>query len=296
MITIPNEKSIKKAVIPLGGYGTRMFPATKTVQKDLLPIIDKDGFVKPVLLVILEDLVNNGIEEICLVIHPEKESIYNKLFEKLSDNYYLSLSPKMREYEDKIESLKQRISFAYQSKPLGLGHAVLQSKEFAAGDPVLLMLGDNLFTSDSDKSVIKQLLSAYEQSKQLTLGLFTIELNDVSNYGVTGITEGFNDTNNIYKLHSLYEKPEIDFARNNLCYNGKYHGIFMYVITKEVYLELEKQFNKNESSELQLTSALDEVTRKFGAAGCVIDGDKFDIGLPNEYRKTLSEYGIQRHK
>jgi UTP-glucose-1-phosphate uridylyltransferase/mevalonate kinase len=292
-IIIPKTEAIKKAVIPLGGYGTRMFPATKSIQKELLPIIDKDGLVKPSLLVILEDLVSSGIEEICLVIRPENESIYRQLLSRISEDYYLSLSPKMRKYEEQIETLRNRVSFAYQTKPLGFGHAVLQSREFADGEPVLLLLGDHLFTSNTDKSVIKQLLSAYEQSEQLSLGLFEINSENVSNYGIAKIDSKYNEADNLYKLDSLYEKPPLQFAQNNLCYNGKYYGIFIYVITEEVYLSLDRQFKTSDTSTtpLQLTPSLDEVTHRFGATGCIIDGKRFDIGLPNEYKITLSEYG-----
>jgi UTP-glucose-1-phosphate uridylyltransferase/mevalonate kinase len=259
-IAIPKTAAVRKAVIPVAGHGTRMLPATSVIKKDLLPVVDFDGKAKPMLQILVENLRSSDVEEICLVIHHGEEELYQSLF------------------GDTVE-------FAYQDDALGFGHAVLQSERFADGEPVIVCLGDHLFTSNTEESAFTQLIAAYEKSKQLTIGLFELPLAATPHYGVAKFAA---ET----ALSVLVEKPTVEYAKQNLQSNGKYYGMFMYVITPHVYAELRYEFDGNNTVEnLQLTSALNRVTRKFGAIGAIISGRRYDIGLPEQYRITVADYG-----
>jgi UTP-glucose-1-phosphate uridylyltransferase/mevalonate kinase len=286
-VTVPKTTSVRKAVVPLAGYGTRMFPATKAVKKEFLPIVDEDMLVKPILLVLLESLIRDGIEEICLVVRPSDEHLYNQLFEILSDEHASKLPEHLQRYNESITSIGRRISYAHQTEALGFGHAILQSARFANDEPVLLMLGDHLFSSNTGKSCVSQLLDVYERTKALTIGLFELPLDAVQSYGIAKIKDSS------FKLSALIEKPSQEHALSELACNGKYYGIFTYVITPQVYTALEQSFagESGDNGELQLTPSLDDVAKKFGAYGVALDGKRYDVGIPELYRQTVASYG-----
>jgi len=231
-------------------------------------------------------LVESGIEEICLIIRPGEEQVYNKLFEPLADDQLNKFPSQMSRYNEKIMDIGNKIKFAYQSDILGFGHAVLQSEEFANEEPVLLMLGDHLFKTNNEKSCITQLIEKYEQTEALTIGVYEVLDSDVQNYGIVK----FNDNGS--SLLSVSEKPSQSFALSELAYKGKCYGVFMYVLTPKVYSTLSTQFSNHydNKQELQLTPALDDVAKKFGAFGVIIDGIRYDIGMPEQYRRTVAKY------
>lgn len=288
-ISVPKTSSVRKVVIPLGGYGTRMFPMTKLIQKEFLPIIDADGLAKPMLLILLESLIHSRIDDICLVIRRDEEMIYRQLFAPLPDEHLNKLPENLRQYNENMSAISGKISYAYQDEAMGFGHAVLQSERFTNGEPVLLMLGDHLFRSNTEISCISQLIDAYEYSGLVTIGLFEVSLDEVPNYGIAKIKNG---DSQYPLLSALVEKPSIDYAQSELAYKGKYYGIFMYVITPEVYALLSQNLAEHDNSigELNLTSALDTVLRKSGAAGVIIDGTRYDIGLPEQYKRTVTYF------
>jgi UTP-glucose-1-phosphate uridylyltransferase/mevalonate kinase len=288
IITVPKTSSVRKVVIPLGGYGTRMYPLTKVCKKEFMPVIDKDGLTKPVLLILLEELIKIGTEEICLVIRPGEEEQYYQLFEILPEQNLRKISRTLRNYEAALSKIQNRITFTYQSDPYGFGHAVLQSERFASHDNVMVLLGDHLFSSDFSKSCFEQLIDAFDKSGLLTIGLFEVPENDVKHYGIVKIK---NESDGLLHLSEIIEKPVDDAS--HLMHNGKYYGVFMYVITPKVYDELSYGFSEWDGSrgEFQFTAALDSVTQKDGAVGIAINGKRYDVGLPEQYRKTVAEYG-----
>ena len=186
--TIPAQRSIRKAIIPVAGYGTRMFPATKVVKKELLPVVDKDGIAKPALLILLQEIERAGIEEIGLIINPEDRADFDRLFKRdLALDHYRKLPKKLREINVAIQQLGQKITYIYQEEQLGFGHAVYQAHDFAGDDAVLMLLGDHIYSSTNVKSCTEQLLEAYESSGQLMIALDEITVDRTMYYGtVTG--------------------------------------------------------------------------------------------------------------
>jgi UTP-glucose-1-phosphate uridylyltransferase/mevalonate kinase len=291
-------KGVQKAVVPLAGYGTRLFPASKAVKKELFPIIDRDGIAKPALLVLLEELDKAGIEQICLIVAEGEEDIYKNLFEfEPNEEYTQKLSPYMREYDQRIRKIGEKIVYVYQKDRLGFGHAVFQSKEFADNKPVLLVLGDHIFKSSEDQCCAAQALAAFELSGGLTVLIQEIPRNQVSYYGI--ITGTWMDADEKYLSVSKFcEKPTEEYAAENLgtkMKNGevKYFSVFgQYILTPDIYEVLEQNIKdgKKDRGEFQLTSALDEVREAKGMVACVPNGVRYDIGIPEAYRNTIWNY------
>ncbi len=296
-LTLKPRKTITKAIIPVAGFGTRLFPVTKCLKKDFFPVMDKDGILKPVLLILLEQLVNAGIEKICLVIGEEEQLIYDAFFGELSKEHYEKLPEEKRKYEDLLESLSSKITYVYQKERKGFGHAVLQCREFTNGEPVLLLLGDMIYHSNIDKNCMEQMIDAYEHTGLSVVSMHTVNKEEVVHYGImTGRWENSKET--IMKISEMSEKPTVEYASDYLAVKTKekkenYYAVFgQYVLTKDVFDELDSNIknNKLERGEFQLTSALDQVREKTGLMGYVVDGTSYDVGLPDQYIKTVEEF------
>jgi len=149
-LTLKPNTTVRRAVIPVAGFGTRLYPETRGVKKEFCPVVDQDGLLKPGILVLLEELDNIDIEEICLILNREEQAYYEEFFFKpLSDEHYEKLSESMKEYEKKIKRIASKLRFVYQEEQKGFGHAVYQAREFTKGEPVLLLLGDTIYKSNN---------------------------------------------------------------------------------------------------------------------------------------------------
>lgn len=296
-LTLKPQKIIKKAIIPVAGFGTRLFPVTKALKKDFFPVMDRDGILKPAILILLEQLIQAGIEKICLVIGENEQGIYDSFFSELSEEHYEKLPEDKRKYEDLLESIKNKITYVYQKERKGFGHAVYQCREFTADEPVLLLLGDMIYHSNQDINCMEQMIDSYEKTGLSTVSMHTVPKEDVVHYGImTGQWENKEQT--ILKISQMSEKPTVDYAKEFLSVktknnNENYYAVFgQYILTKEVFAELEANIknNKLERGEFQLTSALDQVREKHGLMGFVVDGTSYDIGLPEQYIKTVENF------
>ena len=149
------EVQITKAVITAAGRGARQYPASDTVQKAMLPLVDRDGLTKPVLQIIAEEAIESGIEEICVVAAPGDEAVYRRHFRSYAAN--LRSAYKGVEWAEeqarRLVDLEQRLRFAVQPEPEGYGHAVWCARTFVGGEPFLLLLGDHLYISSGDAAV-----------------------------------------------------------------------------------------------------------------------------------------------
>lgn len=301
--TIKTQHSVRKAIIPLAGFGTRLFPATKVVDKAFFPIIDYDGIIKPALLVIMEELVNAGIEEIGLIIQPSQQEEFDKLFRKdMTIQHYRHLPRDKRDYNVTIQQLGMRVTYLYQREQFGFGHAVYQARDFAGEDPVLLVLGDHIYHSNLGENCAAQMIDAYERTGMLTLSLCEVALEQVSNYGI--LTGEFQDENRrMMQVERMVEKPTADYAREYLGVrdrkgNRHYYSVFgQYVLTPKVFALLDRNIrDRSDGSEVELTTALDEVRASDGMYAYLVDGERFDIGIPEEYRKTLAVFGLKKDR
>lgn len=296
-LTLKPKQSVRKAVIPVAGFGTRLYPATKAIKKDFLPVLDKDGLFKPVIMVLLEQLVQSGIEEVCLIIGREEKALYESFFSPMSKENYDKLPEDKQRYEDNLVKIGKMLHYVYQDERRGFGHAVYQSRDFAVSEPVLLLLGDMIYESFIGETCSSQLISCYESHGLPVISMHEVPSEQVVHYGIMhGVWESPKEEQ--MRLDCICEKPAIDYAQENLavkCKSGsKYFAVFgQYILTEDVYKVLEKNIRENKESagEIQLTDALEEVRATSGMMGCRIKGKSYDVGLPQMYIKTVQEYG-----
>ena len=300
-LTIQPVHTVRKAVIPVAGYGTRLYPATRVLKKDFFPIPCADGIVRPVILILLEELVNSGIEEICLVLGSEEERIaYTAFFERpLSEEHLSKLSAEAQEYEKKILSIGKRLRYVYQREKRGFGHAVYQAAQFAANEPVLLLLGDTLYRSTTNKPCALQLIEKYEHYNQLMVSIGTVPLAEVSHYGIlAGVWE--NKERTVLNVSVMQEKPKASYAEEFLAVRNEegkreYYNVFgQYILTPEVFEQLAADIQQSDleggSREIELTSALDAVRQRSGMIGVRLNGKSFDMGNPTALQRCLETF------
>ena len=253
---------IKKAIIPAAGLGTRFKPITRTFPKEMLPIIDK-----PCLEYIVEEAIDSGIEEIVLIISKKKMAI---------KEYFGNIF----EYGGKVV----RISYAFQEEQLGLGHAVLMTKDLVNKEPFACLLGDDLFTNDYP--VLRQLIDEYEKSNGTILGTIAIDLKDSNKYGICE-KENPKDNGKLVKLKGVVEKPDKANAPSNLAISGRY------ILLPSIFGYLESQ-KAGVGGEIQLTDAILRQMDESDAYAYKIDGKRYDIGKKDGYVEATIDFALQR--
>ena len=298
--TIHPQKRVRKAIIPVAGFGTRLYPATKNIKKSFFPIMDRDGMLKPALLIMLEQLDEAGIDEICLVIGDDEQAVYDDFFKPLPRDYYDKLPAEKKRYEDMIQRIGTKVTYVTQVERRGFGHAVYQCRDFAGSEPVLLLLGDMIYHSNRNENCMTQMIQAYERYGMPIVSMHRVPVEDVVHYGIMhGQWEDAHET--VLKLDEIVEKPSIEYAEDYLCVTTKgreegYYAVFgQYILTPEVFETLREDIEADrlDSSEIQLTDALETVRSRTGMLGFVVDGKSYDIGLPEKYVETMMKYGCQ---
>src|SRR5438309_7787400 len=220
---------VRKAVITAAGRGTRQYPASTAVQKEMFPLVDRDGLTKPVIQIIGEEAIDSGIEEICIITQPGEESLYRDYFRRLDDDMIKSFRGKdwaILESE-KLAAFGQRLHFAEQSSPEGFGHAVYQAKEFVGDEPFLLLLGDHVYISDSKDRCARQLIRVFEQYMlEAVTGVQPTVERLLHLFGVIR-GEPVDPAKGIYRSELIIEKPSIEEAREKLTTAGLPAGNYL---------------------------------------------------------------------
>ena len=287
---------VRKAVIPAAGFGTRLFPASKATKKELFPIIDRDGIAKPAILLIVEEALNAGIEEVCIVVQPSDMEAFQSFFStQVSIENYNKLPHPFQEYAKRLLDIGRRVTFVTQDIQDGFGHAVYCAREWVGDEPFLLMLGDHLYVSDTEMPCARQLLEVYDQHGTSVVGLKRTPEAASVNFGVaTGVWE---DAEGLLAISEFSEKPNLEYARTNLRVEGLEEGEYLtvfgqYVLQPQIFNYLEEHIvnNVRERGEFQLTSCLDRLRQEEGFLGYIIDGRRYDIGLPENYVETLNVF------
>jgi UTP-glucose-1-phosphate uridylyltransferase/mevalonate kinase len=295
-LTIRAGQKVRKAVIPAAGFGTRLFPASKATKKELFPIVDRDGIAKPVILLLVEEALSAGIEEVIIIVQENDLNDFRSFFEvQVTIENYNKLPRQFQEYARRILEIGRRISFITQTTQEGFGHAVYCARQAIGDEPFLLMLGDHLYRSTTDISCAQQLVAAYDEHRVSTLGLRSTPEAQLANFGTaTGV---WLESSRLLSISEFAEKPTADYARNNLrvpgMADGEYLTVFGQYIVKPMLFDFLEEHIKNnvrERGEFQLTSALDRLRKEDGFLGLIVDGQRFDIGLPEYYLETLRTF------
>ena len=272
---------IRKAIIPVAGFGTRFLPVTKSIPKEMIPIIDK-----PTIQYIIEEAVESGITDILLVTSKYKKSIED-YFDNFKELESVLESSKNYEMLDMIKNISNmvNITFVRQKEQKGLGHAIYQGKTFVGNEPFCVLLGDDI-VYNRDKPCLKQLIECYEEYGGSVLGVQEVKREDVSKYG---IVDGNKISENIYRVNNLIEKPSMEEAPTNIAILGRY------VISCKIFEHLEKE-NYGKNGEIQLTDSITNLISTEEVYAYKFQGTRYDIGDKIGYLKATIDYSLRDDK
>lgn len=298
---------VRKAVITAAGMGTRQFPASQAVPKEMFPLVDRDGLTKPVIQIIGEEAIDSGIEEICIVTAPGGEQQFRDYFRRLDDELLRKFRGKdwaILESE-KLAAFGERLHFAEQSTPEGFGHAVYQARTFVRDEPFLLMLGDHVYISDIKDRCARQIIRVFEQYMCDAVTGVQPALERLLHHFGTVRGEPVDPAKGIYRAQLIHEKPSIEFARENLVTPGLPAGNYLthfgvYVFGPRIFESLEHHIVNNirQKGEIQLTAAQEHLRQQTDKYWCVItQGQRYDTGIPYGLMETqlaLALNGVHR--
>ncbi|NJE11018.1 UTP--glucose-1-phosphate uridylyltransferase GalU [Thermococcus sp. MAR1] len=252
---------IRKAVIPAAGLGTRMLPITKSMPKEMLPIVDK-----PVIHYVVEEAIKAGIDDILIITGKGKRTIEDYFDRSFELEYYLREKGKLEELKQ-VEEIGEMVDIYYvrQKKPLGLGDAILHAEKHVNGEPFAVLLGDDIIVSE--KPGIGQLIEVAREKEAPVIGVERVPQELVSRYG---IVEGVKIGDGLYRVNNLVEKPSPSEAPSNVAIIGRY------VLFPEIFDAL-RETPPGKGGEIQLTDAL-KVLLPQPMFAKEITGKRYDVG------------------
>ena len=271
---------VRKAIIPAAGLGTRFFPMTKAVPKEMLPVVDK-----PVIQYVVEECVDSGIEEILIVIGSGKRAIEEyfgrapDLERELEERGKWELCDEIRRISDLAN-----IHYVWQNELKGLGDAVLCGKAFCGNEPFALLLGDTIVDSDnSTLPILKQLLEIFDEHEASGVALEEVPDHKVSRYGIAG---GSEIRDGVIKIDQLIEKPSLEEAPSNLAIASRY------VFCPKIFALLEETL-RGKNNEIQLTDAMRALLADHTMFGLRFAGKRHDLGNKLDFIKTNLYYALK---
>ncbi|MDO8241181.1 MAG: UTP--glucose-1-phosphate uridylyltransferase GalU [Candidatus Moranbacteria bacterium] len=269
---------IKKAILPVAGFGTRFLPATKAQPKEMLPVIDK-----PVIQYLVEEAVASGIEEIIFVTGRGKRAIEDHfdVSYELEDTLVEKNKQDLLEVVQKISGLA-KFSYVRQSMPLGDGHALLQAAHLLGDEPALVIFGDCLY--DSEIPASRQLMDVFEKYGDPVIGLSEVPMSEVSKFGVI---DGVKIDASTIEIKKIVEKPKMEDAPSNLVAVGKY------IITPEI-MDVLKNMKTGKSGEIRLADAFEIMLENNRPLyGKILDGEWLDTGDKFNFVKATIKLGMK---
>lgn len=269
---------IKKAVIPVAGLGTRFLPATKTVPKELLPIVDI-----PAIQYVVQEAVDSGISEIIFVTGRGKDSIEDH-FDPAPDLEHVLEERGQKEMLATLQRITEMIQVVSvrQKQPLGLGHAVFCARDLVGDEPFAVLLADDLI--DAQLPCLRQLLDVFEQKKESVIALMRVPHAEVQRYGVI---RGQALTDRLYQVEEMVEKPRPHEAPSQMAIIGRY------VLRPEIFSLLEN-LPPGRGGEIQLTDGLLELVRKRKVYGYEFVGERYDVGDKLGFVQATVAYALKR--
>lgn len=272
------SKSVKKAIIPAAGLGTRFLPATKAQAKEMLPIVDK-----PTLQYIIEEAIESGIEEILIVTGRNKKSIEDHFDRSVELELELEQKGKTAMLE-MVQDISNMVNIHYirQKEPKGLGHAIHCAKSFIGDEPFAVLLGDDIV--DASTPCLKQMIDAYDEYKTTVLGVQEVARENVDKYGILDVKH---IEDRVYKVKDMVEKPSIEEAPSNIAILGRY------IITPEIFNILENQA-PGKGGEIQLTDALQTLATKEAIYAYNFEGRRYDVGDKLGFLEATVDFALKR--
>lgn len=268
--------SIKKAIFPAAGLGTRFLPATKSSPKEMLPLVDK-----PMIQYVIEEAVCSGIENITIVTGRGKRAIEDFFDISFELEYELKKKGK-KDLLDQMQSINNlaKISYIRQKEPLGLGHAILVARDLVGNQPFAVLLGDDII--DAETPCLRQMIDVYNKYKCSVIAVQKVTDN-ISQYGVI---KPRHLENNIYQILDMVEKPTPDKAPSDLAIIGRY------ILTPELFDILET-IKADHSGEIQLTNGLRELLKRQAIYACEFVGKRYDAGSKIGFLQATVEFALK---
>jgi UTP--glucose-1-phosphate uridylyltransferase len=270
--------NVKKAVIPVAGLGTRLLPATKTIPKELLPIVDI-----PAVQYVVQEAVEAGIAEVIFVTGRGKDSIEDHFDEAPELEQVLENRGQnaMSEILKKIAAMVEIVSVR-QKRPLGLGHAILCARDLVGDEPFAVLLSDDLI--DASVPCVRQLVNIFEEKKESVIALRRVPSQEVNKYGIVG---GEKITDRLYEIREMVEKPQPHEAPSQMAIIGRY------ILRPEIFSFLEK-VSPGRGGEIQLTDGISQLAHHQKIYGYQFEGTHYDVGDKVGLVQATVAYALKR--
>ncbi|MFI3252578.1 MAG: UTP--glucose-1-phosphate uridylyltransferase [bacterium] len=274
-------KKITKAVIPAAGYGTRFLPITKSLAKEMLPIIDT-----PAIEYIVREAIESKIEQFIIVVSGNKNAIIDYFDRNLELETILERSNKTKELE-MIKELPHKVNvfFVRQKEQLGLGHAVLCAHEFIGEDDFALLLGDDVYVGN-DSPALLQLINEYDKTNKSIIGTLKVPMKDTCKFGVCEYIDA-SSKERLNKLKDVVEKPKVEDAPSDNVIGGRY------ILTNTIFKYLKDQVT-GAGGEIQLTDAIKRMMKEEDVYSYEIDGVRYDVGSKIGYIDAILDFALSR--
>jgi UTP--glucose-1-phosphate uridylyltransferase len=272
------KRTIRKAVFPAAGLGTRFLPATKAQPKEMLPLVDK-----PIIQYGVEEALASGVDNIILVTGRGKNAIEDHFDVSVELETFLETRGK-KELLAEIRKISNLINFSYvrQGEPLGLGHAVLVTRALVGEEPFAVILGDDVI--DANPPALRQMIDVFEEVKGPVLAVERVPRDEVSAYGIIDAEE---IRPGVYRIRDLVEKPPRDEAPSDLAIIGRY------ILTPDIFPALAATVS-DRTGEIQLTNGLRQLLKSRPIYGCRIDGVRHDTGNKLGFLKAVVYFALRR--
>ena len=269
---------IRKVVIPVAGFGTRFYPITKSISKEMMPIIDE-----PTIQILIKEALKAGIEEVIIVNNKEKKLV-NHYFSRDDDLNRRLLEMNKEKAVKQLEELEHlaKIKFVYQEGARGLGEAVLCAKEAVGNEAFAVMLGDDIMINRGGKPVVQQLIEEYYKTGKTIVASQEVKDEDVSKYG---IVDPKKIAGRLVEMGAVKEKPSSEEAKSNIACLG------CYVLTPKIFDLLETQ-EKGVGGEIQLTDAIGRLIPIEGVYAYKFEGERFDVGDKFGYITAIVDFAL----
>jgi UTP--glucose-1-phosphate uridylyltransferase len=272
--------TVRKAVFPAAGLGTRFLPATKAQPKEMLPLVDK-----PIIQYGVEEALASGISDIVLITGKGKNAIEDHFDVSVELEAFLERRGKT----DVLAEIRQisnliNVSYVRQGEPLGLGHAVLVARPLVGNEPFAVVLADDVI--DADPPALQQMIDVFNEMQGPVLAIEEVPHDSVSSYGIIDAEEV---RPGVYRIRDMVEKPPRDEAPSNLAIIGRY------LLTPDIFPELEETAReKDRTGEIQLTNGMRRLLRNRPIFGCRIDGVRHDTGNKLGFLKAVVYFALRR--
>jgi UTP--glucose-1-phosphate uridylyltransferase len=275
------ERVIRKAVFPAAGLGTRFLPATKAQPKEMLVLVDK-----PVIQYGVEEAVLSGVDNIVIVTGRGKNAIEDHFDVALELESFLEQRGKMEQLAE-IRKITQLINVAYvrQGEPLGLGHAVLVTKNLIGDEPFAVILGDDVY--DATPPALLQMIDVFKRVGGPVLAVERVPAEQVSSYGIVATDESVDLGAGVHRITDLVEKPSREEAPSNLAIIGRY------ILTPDIFPALEAT-GRDSTGEIQLTNGLRRLLSERPLYAVEVNGVRHDTGNKLGFLKAVVYFALRR--